>query len=631
MTGGSSGRDDDARASRWDEKEFAALKAHREELEAEQAALSRAHRAQSQLAELQMRARGLDSRRRAAQADLELCEGKLRELEGEAAKTEERLAAVAAEAAAAEAEAAEAERQAAAARAAVDSAEDDIFATFVRSVGVESIRDFEQGQLKDIQEHTKRRMKLREHRTKLEASLEYERSRDFQGPLDKAKKKLAQRRTDLAKLEENQQKLAADESAAAEAVAIADAAVGEARARVREREAKAKAVQAERNACGRERKAVSGHMVAEDTGLERLRARLHEVLQKARVEETDLPMLGDGNGGGGGSGGRSSRSRVGSHGGSDGGGGGGGAESENVPDSEPGSADSGGRCGGQSAGDGSASVTSGAGGASTQRSSTQHFSQEDSRVVREDAEAAMLVDLSALRKHRDVTDAHELEDVLERYVKKMALLQAEVERIQPNMKAVERYNDVTGKLKNCGTALEAAKHEAQEATLRFADVKQQRYDLFMSAFGHVSEALNTIYKDLTRSSKHPLGGNAYLSLEDQEEPYLSGIKFNAMPPMKRFRDMEQLSGGEKTVAALALIFAIHSFRPAPFFVMDEIDAALDNVNVCNYIQGRSEDFQSIVISLKDMFYEKADALVGICRDVASSSSRTLTLDLEQYA
>ena len=111
------------------------------------------------------------------------------------------------------------------------------------------------------------------------------------------------------------------------------------------------------------------------------------------------------------------------------------------------------------------------------------------------------------------------------------------------------------------------------------------------------------------------------------------MKFNAMPPMKRFRDMEQLSGGEKTIAALSLLFAIHSFRPAPFFIMDEVDAALDNVNVlkvCNYIRQRSSDFQCIVISLKDMFYERSESLVGICRDVSSSSSRTLTLDLTKF-
>ena len=67
--------------------------------------------------------------------------------------------------------------------------------------------------------------------------------------------------------------------------------------------------------------------------------------------------------------------------------------------------------------------------------------------------------------------------------------------------------------------------------------------------------------------------------------------------------------------------------------MDEVDAALDNVNVkkvCSYIKSRSRDFQCIVISLKDIFYEQSDSLVGICRDVATDSSQTLTLDLTQF-
>jgi structural maintenance of chromosome 1 len=59
-----------------------------------------------------------------------------------------------------------------------------------------------------------------------------------------------------------------------------------------------------------------------------------------------------------------------------------------------------------------------------------------------------------------------------------------------------------------------------------------------------------------------------------DEPYKGGLKFNAMPLMERFRDMEQLSGGEKNVTALTLLFAIHSFHPAPFFVIDKTDAAL---------------------------------------------------------
>ena len=118
--------------------------------------------------------------------------------------------------------------------------------------------------------------------------------------------------------------------------------------------------------------------------------------------------------------------------------------------------------------------------------------------------------------------------------------------------------------------------------------------------------------------------------------------------MKRFRDMEQLSGGEKTIAALALLFAIHrydfpilclhcvlttgcSYQPLPFFVLDEVDAALDNTNVAkiaNYIRVHSsETFQFIVISLKGSLYERSNSLVGIYRDQDVNSSQTLTLDV----
>ena len=189
-------------------------------------------------------------------------------------------------------------------------------------------------------------------------------------------------------------------------------------------------------------------------------------------------------------------------------------------------------------------------------------------------------------------------------------------------------------MKDRKTDHEKAKENATKAAQAFAKIKARRTKCFLEAYNQIEAALKTIYTDMTKSSKHPLGGNAYLSLDDTEEPYKGGLKFNAMPPMKRFRDMEQLSGGEKTVAALSLLFAIHSFHPAPFFVMDEIDAALDNINlrkVCNYIRQRSQtDFQCIVISLKDMFYEHSQNLVGICRDVATSSSQTVTLDLTKF-
>lgn len=124
---------------------------------------------------------------------------------------------------------------------------------------------------------------------------------------------------------------------------------------------------------------------------------------------------------------------------------------------------------------------------------------------------------------------------------------------------------------------------------------------------------------------------SFLDMEDGDEPYLDGIKYHAMPPLKRFRDMEHLSGGEKTMAALALLFAVHSYQPSPFFVLDEVDAALDNANVAkiaNYISDHAgPGMQFIVISLKTGLFHNSEALVGIYRDQGGNSSKALTLDV----
>ena len=112
-------------------------------------------------------------------------------------------------------------------------------------------------------------------------------------------------------------------------------------------------------------------------------------------------------------------------------------------------------------------------------------------------------------------------------------------------------------------------------------------------FKHVSNTTDGIHKNLARNqlaqviwlilydSNTYTSVKAFLGPENPEEPYLNleGINYNCMAPSKRFQLMSNLPGGEKTIAALALTFAIHSFQPAPFFVLDEIDAALDNSNI----------------------------------------------------
>lgn len=207
----------------------------------------------------------------------------------------------------------------------------------------------------------------------------------------------------------------------------------------------------------------------------------------------------------------------------------------------------------------------------------------------------------------------------------------ELEKLNPNMRAIDRLGSVETRLKQTDEEYDTSKVAAQEAKDAFKRVKDRRYELFNKAFSHIQDQISHVYRDLTRSEAYPLGGMAYLDVEDSDMPYLSGIKYHAMPPLKRFRDMEHLSGGEKTMAALALLFAIHSYQPSPFFVLDEVDAALDNANVDKikkYIREHAgPGMQFIVISLKSGLFQDSESLVGVYRDQEVNSSRTLTLDV----
>jgi structural maintenance of chromosome 1 len=244
--------------------------------------------------------------------------------------------------------------------------------------------------------------------------------------------------------------------------------------------------------------------------------------------------------------------------------------------------------------------------------------------------------LSSDLKHTSKMDREIKENELRIKIDEASL---ELARLEPNMKALEQYETIKEKERLQAAELEAAKDRVKQATDAFEDVRNRRRSIFLDAFQHISGSIDVLYKELTQSASHPLGGQAYLSLENSEDPFLHGVNYTAMPPTKRFREMEQLSGGEKTIAAVALLFSIHSYRSSPFFVLDEVDAALDKVNVeklAKFMAARShgkdgkEGTQSIVISLKDYFYDKADALVGVTRDVAQACSQVLTFDLTQY-
>jgi hypothetical protein len=104
---------------------------------------------------------------------------------------------------------------------------------------------------------------------------------------------------------------------------------------------------------------------------------------------------------------------------------------------------------------------------------------------------------------------------------------SDIDQMAPNMKAEAAFEGVSERLKDSGKEFEEAKGKARDAVAAFNKVKAERSKVFNKAFVSIDTALKVIYKDLTKSSKHPLGGNAYLSLDDSDEPYLGGLKYAA--------------------------------------------------------------------------------------------------------
>ncbi|CCD69832.1 Structural maintenance of chromosomes protein 1 [Caenorhabditis elegans] len=236
------------------------------------------------------------------------------------------------------------------------------------------------------------------------------------------------------------------------------------------------------------------------------------------------------------------------------------------------------------------------------------------------------------REYKDVDDDDGVRQMSNRLNVEIDELQKNVSKMNaPNLKANQRMAEVKEREAESTEELENARKKAKRIRQQFEKVKTDRYRRFQDFFDPVANTIDDIYKQLSRNTS----AQAFLGADNMEEPYLDGIQYNCVAPGKRFRPMDNLSGGEKTIAALALLFAVHGRNPAPFFVLDEIDAALDNTNigkVASYIcESAREHMQIIVISLKEEFYNKADSLIGIFPyPAACTTSGVLTFDLTRF-
>lgn len=585
MTGGKT-HSDVARAGRWDDKEIEALQGQKDTLSEQLHALEKHGGSYSKMQALRTQMEGLQNRLRYAKADLIATEAKKpkiqQRMDEASARIEQTLKP---ELRKFEAAVSSRKSKIVALQKNIHSVEDELFADFSEQMGVDSIRVYEETVLKRKQRFIETRRKITEHMTKLEAQIDYLESQDFEVPLQDALETIAHEKQGLKELAKQEHSLERSIASLVEQKKDAMTVLATMASKLDALEEALKMIGKRKARSEQKKGEILTKIAAEETALERLKDRKSEILRRASLDQVKLPVLG------------------------------GASESEDTEMEDVGSPSA------------PSSRTDSIGSSvSTQENSEGMLTNQ---AVEQYANKE--IDFSSLPDPVAVEDEREYERLNARYEERINAMLSDLDRMQPNMRALDKFDEIQGRITKEEDELERVKQRTFEAASEFEKVKAARYERFMEAFKHVSGVIDDTYKQLTKSSKHPLGGTAYLNLENTEEPYLNGIKYNAMPPMKRFREMEQLSGGEKTVAALALLFAIHNYRPSPFFVLDEVDAALDNVNVnkvSTYIA--SCDFQCVVISLKDAFYEKADALVGICKDISLQRSQSLTLDLSKY-
>ena len=189
-----------------------------------------------------------------------------------------------------------------------------------------------------------------------------------------------------------------------------------------------------------------------------------------------------------------------------------------------------------------------------------------------------------------------------------------------NMGAIAEYRKKERDYLSRVTELDKVTEERNEARKSWDELRRLRLEKFMDGFGQITLKLKEMYQMIT------LGGDAELELVDSLDPFSEGIVFSVRPPKKSWKNIANLSGGEKTLSSLALVFALHHFKPTPLYVMDEIDAALDFKNVsivANYIKERTKNAQFIIISLRNNMFELADRLVGIYKTNNCTKSVTI--------
>ena len=194
-----------------------------------------------------------------------------------------------------------------------------------------------------------------------------------------------------------------------------------------------------------------------------------------------------------------------------------------------------------------------------------------------------------------------------------------------NVSAIEEYKEVKARYDALVTQVTDVEESRNELSRMISKLSAQMREIFTDSFRAINENFGRVFAELFG------GGEASLVLEDESNVLSSGIGIRVAPPGKVIKNLEALSGGEQALVAISIYFAILAVNPAPFCILDEIEAALDDANVvrfAQYLRRVSDKTQFIVITHRRGTMEAANVLYGVTMQ-EDGVSKLLKLDLEQ--
>ena len=197
-----------------------------------------------------------------------------------------------------------------------------------------------------------------------------------------------------------------------------------------------------------------------------------------------------------------------------------------------------------------------------------------------------------------------------------------------NLRSIEEYDEKKARLDGLNAEVESLNRHIKELDDLMSSLTSKKKGLFMQSYNAVNENFKSIYAQLSG------GGEAYMGLENEDDPFIGGLMINAKPRNGKMLRLEALSGGEKSLTALSFIFAIQEHQPSPFYVLDEVDMFLDSINaemVARRVKESSAKAQFIQVSLRKVTLALADHLIGVTRPPSGISRVIMQPDLAEVS